>query len=62
MMREYKLVFLNKGLSATKEKDFQKAEDKINEMTAQGWILQQIVTPSDMSGTLLGVFYMEKKL
>ena len=27
-MREYKLVYLNKGFSASREKDIQKAEDK----------------------------------
>ena len=32
-MREYKLVYLNKGFSASREKDIQKAEDKINEMS-----------------------------
>ena len=61
-MREYKLVYLNKGLSATREKDIQKAEDKINEMANQGWILQQITTPSDFGGAMIGVFYLEKKI
>lgn len=35
-MREYKLVYLNKGLSVSREKDIQKAEDKINEMADEG--------------------------
>ncbi|MBR7175016.1 MAG: DUF4177 domain-containing protein, partial [Clostridia bacterium] len=44
-MREYKLVYLNKGFSASREKDIEKAEKLINEMADQGWILQQVVTP-----------------
>ena len=62
MMREYKLVYLNKGFSASREKDVAKAEEKINEMADQGWILQQIATPADGVGALVGVFYKEKKL
>ncbi len=38
-MREYKLVYLNKGFSASREKDIEKAEKLINEMADQGWIL-----------------------
>ena len=62
MMREYRLVYLNKGFSASREKDVAKAEEKINEMADQGWILQQIATPADGVGAMIGVFYKEKKL
>ena len=62
MMREYKLVYLNKGFSASREKDVAKAEEKINEMADQGWILQQVATPDDGVGAMVGVFYKEKKL
>ena len=61
-MREYKLVYLNKRFSASREKDIQKAEDKINEMSNEGWILQQVVTPDDGVGAMVGVFYKERKL
>ena len=61
-MREYKLVYLNKGFSASREKDIEKAEKLINEMADQGWILQQVVTPDDGAGTMVGVFYKERKL
>ena len=61
-MREYKLVYLNKGFSASREKDIQKAEEKINEMVEQGWTLQQIVTPDDGVGAMVGVFWRERKL
>ena len=53
-MREYKLVYLNKGFSTSREKDIQKAEDKINEMSDEGWILQQVVTPDDGVGAMVG--------
>ena len=61
-MLEYKLVYLNRGISATREKDIQKAEDKINEMADQGWTLQQVVTPDGGLGAMVGVFYKERKL
>ncbi|MCR5294754.1 MAG: DUF4177 domain-containing protein [Lachnospiraceae bacterium] len=61
-MKEYKLVYLNKGFSASREKDLDKAEEKINEMTEQGWELQQVATPDDGVGALVGVFYKERKL
>jgi pentatricopeptide repeat protein len=62
VMREYKLVYLNKGFSASREKDIEKAEKLINEMADQGWILQQIATPDDGVGAMVGVFYKERKL
>ena len=61
-MKEYKRVYLNKGFSASREKDLVKTEEKINEMTDQGWELQQIVSPDDGVGALIGVFYKERKL
>ena len=56
------MVYLNKGFSASREKDLNKAEDKINEMTEQGWELQQIVSPDDGIGALIGLFCKERKL
>lgn len=61
-MREYKLVYLNKGFSASREKDIAKAEALINEMADQGWILQQVATPDDGVGAMVGIFYKERKL
>ena len=59
-MKEYKLVYLNKGLSMTHKKDFEKAEDEINRYVSEGWTLQQIVSPNDLCGVLVGVFWKEK--
>ena len=61
-MKEYRLVYLNKGFSSSREKDLVKAEEKIAEMTDQGWDLQQIVSPADGVGALIGVFCKERKL
>ena len=58
-MKEYKLVYLNKGLKFSREKDLQQAEEIINEYVSQGWILQQVATPGDGAGAMIGVFYRE---
>ena len=61
-MREYKLVYLNKGLKFSREKDLEQAEGIINDYVSRGWTLQQIATPGDDMGALVGVFYREKEL
>ena len=61
-MKEYKLVYLNKGWSVSRESDLNKAEKKINEMVEQGWELQEISTQSDGMGVMVGVFFKERKL
>ena len=58
-MKEYKLVYLNKGIKFSREGDLEVAEKEINEWIAKGWILQQIVSPADMIGAMVGVFYKE---
>ena len=58
-MKEYKLVFLNKGLKASREKDLEQAQDVINEYVSKGWHLQQIISPNDVMGALVGLFYKE---
>lgn len=60
-MKEYKLVYLNKGLKFSREKDLEQAQDTINEYVAQGWELQEVVTPDDGMGAMVGVFFKEKK-
>lgn len=59
-MKEYRLVYLNKGIKMSREKDLEQAQEIINEYVANGWELQQIVSPNDMTGALVGVFYKEK--
>ena len=38
-MKEYKLVYLNKGLKMSREKDLEQAQESINECIADGWEL-----------------------
>ena len=61
-MKEYKLVYLNKGLKMSREKDIAQAGEIINQYMDEGWTLQQIVTPDDGMGAMIGVFYKERKL
>ena len=59
-MKEYKLVYLNKGIKFSREKDLAQAEEIINQYVSEGWTLQQIAAPGDDMGALVGVFYKEK--
>ena len=59
-MKEYKLVHLNKGIKLSREKDMEQAEEIINEYVSAGWELQQIVSPNDGVGAMIGVFFKEK--
>jgi len=61
-MKEYKLVYLNKGLKLSVEKDLQQAEEIINQYISEGWELQQVVTPDNGMGSMVGVFFKERKL
>ena len=58
-MKTYQLVHLNKGLTTSRDTDLQQAQDVINRYTSEGWTLQQVMSPSDMEGALVGVFYKE---
>ena len=58
-MKEYKLVYLNKGLKWSREQDLEQAQDIINKYILEGWELQQIVSPNDMVGAMVGVFWKE---
>ena len=60
-MKEYKLVYLNKGLKFSMEKDLEQAETIINQYVAEGWTLQQITTRGEV-GAMVGVFYKESKI
>ena len=61
-MKEYKLVFLNKGIKFSREKDIEQAESIINQYVSEGWTLQQITTPGDNAGAMICVFYKESNL
>lgn len=59
-MKEYKLVYLNKGIKFSREKDMEQTEEIINEYVSACWELQQIVSPNDGMGAMAGVFFKEK--
>ena len=61
-MKEYKLVYLNKGIKFSREKDLAQAEEVINQYVSEGWTLQEVATPDDGAGAMVGVFYKETKL
>ena len=61
-MKEYKLVYLNKGLKMSREKDLDQAQEIINQYVSQGWTLQQVAAPADGMGAMVGVFWREDKL
>lgn len=56
-MKEYKLVYLNKDIKFSREKDIKQAEEIINQYVSEGWELQQIVSPNDGIGAMIGVFF-----
>ena len=58
-MKEYKMVYLNKGFSLSREKDLEKAEEVLNQYISEGWTLQQVVSPADGVGALIAVVYRE---
>ena len=59
-MKEYKVVNLNKGFKLSREKDLEQIQDGINAYVAEGWELQQVVSPNDLGGVLVGIFFREK--
>lgn len=59
-MKEYSLVFLNRGLKFSRDNDLKQAQDVINEYVSNGWKLQQIVSPNDIGGAMIGLFYKEQ--
>ena len=56
-MKEYKVVYLNKGFNLTREKDMQQMENNINALVAEGWELQQVISPNDLGGAMIGIFF-----
>ena len=59
-MKEYKMVFLNPKIKLRRESDLEQAQSVINQNIAEGWELQQVVSPNDIGGALVGIFYKEK--
>ncbi len=60
-MKEYKVVFLNSEVKVTRTKDLEQTQDAINRCVAEGWELQQVVSPNYLDGAMIGIFYKEKE-
>lgn len=58
-MKNYKLINLNDNLHLSRKKDLADAETVLNQYSADGWVLQQIVSPNDLGGALIAVMYKE---
>lgn len=59
-MKEYKVVNLNKGIHMSRDKDLAQMEENINALVAEGWELQQVISPNDLGGVMIGIFFKEK--
>ncbi len=59
-MKEYKLVYLNKDIKVSAEKNVECAEEIINKYAAEGWTLQQVESIHGLVTSLVGIFYREK--
>ncbi len=44
----------------SREKDLEQAQEIINAYVEEGWELQQVMSPSDIIGAMVGVFVREK--
>ena len=59
-MKEYKVVNLNKAIHMSRDKDLAQMEENINALVAEGWELQQVISPNDLGGVMIGIFFNEK--
>ncbi|MCD7946567.1 MAG: hypothetical protein LUF81_08220 [Clostridiales bacterium] len=60
-MKEYKVVLLNKEVKLTRTKDLEQTQNAINQCVADGWELQQVVTPTYLDAAMIGIFCREKE-
>ena len=54
-MKEYKVVNLNKAIHMSRDKDLAQMEENINALVAEGWELQQVISPNDLGGVVIGI-------
>lgn len=59
-MKIYKTVHLNPGLRLSRKKDLEVVDKLTNEMVKDGWKLEQVVSPNDFGGAIIGFFSKEK--
>lgn len=44
-MKEYKIVYLNKGIKLNRDRDIEQAEDILNEYTRSVWLSNNLCLP-----------------
>ena len=44
----------------SRDKDLAQMEENINALVAEGWELQQVISPNDLGGVMIGIFFKEK--
>ncbi|MCD8381439.1 MAG: DUF4177 domain-containing protein [Clostridiales bacterium] len=59
-MKEYKVVLLNKEIKLSRAKDLEQTQNAINQCVEEGWELQQVISPNDLNGAMVGIFCREK--
>ena len=59
-MKEYKVVNLNKAIHMSRDKDLAQMEENINALVAEGWELQQVISPNDLGGVMSCIVFKEK--
>ena len=59
-MKEYKVVNLNKAIHMSRDKDLAQMEENINALVAEEWELQQVISPNDLSGVMIGIFFRDR--
>ena len=59
-MKEYNVVNLNKAIHMSRDKDLAQMEENINALVAEEWELQQVISPNDLSGVMIGIFFRER--
>lgn len=55
-MKFYKSVNLNPRFHFLRKKDLKNIAEKTNKMIEDGWKLEQIVAPNDLTGVIIGFF------
>lgn len=59
-MKQYSTKLLNQGMNWGRSKDLAKVDETINDMVADGWTLEHVVSPNDVGGAIVGIFSKEK--
>ncbi len=60
-MKEVKVELVNRGMNFGRKNDLEKAERTINDLLAEGWSLDHVVSPNDVGGAIVGIFSREKE-